>query len=180
MKLRVLLVLAASVALALAPVKVAMADSPVETRLTLSVPGSAELGKPLRIEAVLVDSAGKPVGKAPVGLYTSATFLSVASGPMEIDRAVTDASGKAVFEYLPTRAVNTEVRAEFAGNGALLPSHASGKFTVDGNTQIVRTHAGFSVPFLNKWILGGLLIIIWSLYLFVVSRVLRVAQARHN
>ncbi len=68
MKLRVLLVLAASMALALVPVKVAMADSPVETRLTLSVPGRAELGKPLRIEAVLVDSAGKPVGKAPVGL----------------------------------------------------------------------------------------------------------------
>ena len=50
-------------------------------------------------------------------------------------------------------------------------------FVVEGNFQLIQTQAGIKVPFLNKWVLGGVLIIIWSLYFFVVTRVLRIAQA---
>ena len=149
----------------------------VPTSLTLNVASRVDLGSPILIEATLRDQSGKPVGDAVVRLYTSATFLSTESGPIEIGDATTNENGVAIFEYVPSRNVTMEVRAEYQGDGQYEPSQATASFVVEGSRQLIQTHAGVNVPFLNKWVLVGVLTIIWSLYFFVATRVLRIAQA---
>ena len=149
----------------------------VTTSMAVSVAPRVELGSPTRIEATLRDQAGKPVGGAVVRLYTSATFLFTESGAIEIGKEITGPDGVAIFEYVPSRNVTTEVRAEYQGDDSYGPSHSTASFEVYGDRQLIQTHAGIQVSFINKWLLGGILIIIWSLYLFVVSRILRIAQA---
>ena len=122
-------------------------------------------------------TVSKKVGGAVVRLYTSATFFFTESGAIEIGKEITGPDGVAIFEYVPSRSVTTEVRAEYQGDDSYGPSHSTASFEVYGDRQLIQTHAGIQVSFINKWLLGGILIIIWSLYLFVVSRILRIAQA---
>ena len=103
----------------------------IPTSLVLNVDSRVTLGSPARIEATLRDQSGKPVGEAVVRLYTSATFFSTESGPIEIGQATTGPDGVAVFEYVPSRNVTMEVRAEYQGDGQYGPSQAMASFVVE-------------------------------------------------
>ncbi|MDO8473848.1 MAG: hypothetical protein Q7T05_08570 [Dehalococcoidia bacterium] len=167
----------ASFGLILAAPLTSAAGTALPTVLSLKVGTPVELGDTARIQASLRDERGNPVKQATLRLYTSATFMSTESGAIEIGDAKTDENGVALFEYVPTRNVTMEVRAEYQGDSRYEPSQATTSFVVEGNRQLVLTEVGVKVPFLNKWLLVGLLSIIWSLYFFVVTRVLRIAQA---
>lgn len=174
---RVLISLAIAVTVAVFGATPAGAESPsVGTKLELRSLPAVDLGDSIHVYARLLDESGKPVAKEEVVLYTSFTFMSTSSGPIEIGRATTDAAGVADIEYLPTRGGSTEVRAEFLGNTKYKSSQAVGTFVARGGQQIYGVQVGITVPFLSKWLLGGLLFIIWTLYLFVVTRVLRIVQ----
>ena len=153
----------------------AAADSPAKaTTIELSVPASGVIGTSMHISATLTDAGGKPVVGATVGLYTSATFLSTRSGPMLIGEAKTDSGGVAAFDYTPDSSTTMEVRAEYAGDAGFLPSNAISGFAVTGSQDIYTESAPLRVPGINRWLLGGVFIMIYSLYLFVVSRVYKI------
>ncbi len=156
---------------------IAFAAGQAATKMTLAAPPSAVMGDPIRLEVSLQTEGGEPVAKAPIQFYTPATFLSGASGLIEIGDAVSDDKGIAVFEYVSRQDGENAVRARYAGDGRYAPSFSDVKFTIEGLHQFYEPEAGIHVRFVTKWLLVGLIGGIWSIYLFVGTRVLLIALA---
>lgn len=163
--------------LSMSSILVAAAQDMLPTKMTLSAPSQVSLGDVVQLRAHLQDEAGAPISGATARFFSYAAFLSSSTRLMEIGEAITDGQGVATIEYQPRRGGNIEVIVKYEGDSRYAPSQASIAFVVEGNEQLYQAQAGLSVPFINKWLLVGVVTVVWGILLFVGLLVLRIALA---
>ncbi len=187
------------------PLHAARAQSPLEpTQIAVGAPAQSNLGGPLTVQAVLADSQGRPISKAVIYFTTQATFLSD-HNDIVLAQAVTNANGQAVAEFVNDLSGTLTLRAEFRGDTQYAPSSATIETGTAGGDQVYAEHVGVDIPgfnvppvsapkaslqspqpdiarfvqglwpAMNGWPVAAVLIIVWSLYLFAVAFVFRVA-----
>ena len=191
---------AALVALALVLVagRVALAEGTGSepTAMSIGTPTTAGMGQTVTLQARLVDDTGSPIEKAAIDFVTPTSFLS-GSGDVVVARAVTDKQGLAVARYQVRSAGQTTVRAEYKGDDRYAATTATAQMTIVGTDQLYTQKAGVAIPFLNEppafvsalgispqslprlsgWPIAATLLVVWSLYGFVVTLIFRVALA---
>jgi cytochrome c553 len=169
------------------------------TTITLGAPATAPLGQRITVQALLVDSAGRPISKAKVDFTLPMSFLT-GSGNMVVAEVITNKDGQAVAD-LENRSTGTiTLRAEFHGDDQYAASSAAAQVNVTGDEQLYAEDIGVHIPLFNAplalnaggnvtfigaalwpsmtgWPIAAVLIIIWSLYLLVVTRIFSLAAA---
>jgi len=174
-------------------------SAPEATSMTVGAPATAALGQRITVQALLVDSTGRPISKATVDFSMPMTFLT-GNGKMVIVETVTDKDGRARAEIENRSSGAITLLAEFHGNDAYAPSSAAAQITVTGDEQQYAEDIGVHIPLFNAplsltaggnvtvigaalwpsftgWPIAAVLIVIWALYVFVVTQIFRVASA---
>ena len=185
--------------------RVARAQSPLEpTQIAIGAPAESNLGTPLTVQALLTDSQGHPIAKAPVFFATQETFLH-ATGDVILAQAITNGNGQAVAEIKDDFPGTITLQAEFRGDAHYAPSQATTPIVSTGSQQVYAEHVGVDVPGLNVppvrapmasvqsspggiwgfvaslwpamngWPVAAILLLVWSMYLLAVRSVVRVA-----
>ncbi len=191
--------------LALLAPRSALAQSAKEaTAIRVGAPAQLELGAVVTVQAMLVDSAGSPIPNATIDFTSSATFLS-ASGEMVVAQARTGGNGQGVAQFTNTLSGSITLHARFRGDNRYAPSDATTQMNIAGDAQLYVPQVGVQIPGLNQpppvpaaaslsrpmiglapdvpnlwpsmsgWPIALILITIWSLYVFVVGLLFRIA-----
>lgn len=147
-----------------------------EPTLVINAPAEATLGEAVSVEATLLAPDGSPVAGQPIQFFSPTTFTSVTER-MLLGQATTDAAGVASLEYEFRRNEEVQVIARYGGDSQYAPVEASAAVMVQGSTQLYQEKAGIRVPGLNVSLLVGILGLVWSVYFFVFTLVLRIARA---
>ncbi len=174
------------------------------TQIEIGAPAQWSVGGPITVQAVLADSQGHPISKAVIYFTTSATFLGD-KGDVVVAQAVTNSKGQAVAEFVVDTSGSFTLSAEFQGDAQYAPSKAAVQPTVPDGQQVYSDHIGvdlpgFNVPpvsapkaslqssqsiagfiqnlwpAMNGWPVAAVLLLVWSMYLFAVTFVVRVAS----
>jgi hypothetical protein len=176
------------------------------TVLRIGAPDHANLGEHITAQAMLADGTGKPIAKATIYFVTPASFLS-GSGDMVLAEAITSKNGQAVAHFTNDLSGSLNLRAEFRGDDRYAPSEATMQISVGGDAQLYVEDVGVHIPGLNEappvpveaslsqpsggvtadvqalwpslsgWPIALVLMLVWSLYLFVVVLIFRIAAA---
>ncbi|MBI3680398.1 MAG: Ig-like domain-containing protein, partial [Acidobacteria bacterium] len=178
-------------------------DAREATAIRIGAPASLEAGQRAVIQAVLVDSAGKPIAKALIAFTSPAAFLNN-SGDAVVATAVTNKGGQAVIEYEARSAGRLTLKAEYRGDERYAPAQASAQLNVSNSEQLYVEYVAVRIPGLNTppfvnpwastrpgsgvtfyiaalwpamtgWPIAAVLIVVWSLYVFVAVMFFRVA-----
>lgn len=173
------------------------------TQILVGAPAQANLGEPLTVQAVLADSQGHPISKAVIYFTTKATFLGSASDVV-LAQAVTNGKGQASAQLVDDFSGSITVHAEFRGDSQYAASDATAQISAADEQQVYVQHVGvdlpgFNVPpvgapqasvqsqqglagfvqnlwpAMNGWPVAAVLFLVWSIYLFAVTFVFRVA-----
>lgn len=186
--------------------QIARAQSALEpTQIVVGAPAQATLGVPLTVQALLADSQGHPISQAVIYFTAPTKFLS-ASSDVVLAQAVTDGKGQAVAEVSDDSSATVTLHAEFRGDAQYAPSDATVQISAAGDAQVYAEHVGvdlpgFNVPpmgapeaslqspqqgiagfvqslwpAMNGWPVAAVLLLVWSMYLFAVRFVFRVAR----
>jgi len=133
--------------------------------VSVGAPGSAAVGSTVQVQAT-VTSDGVPVAGAMVSL-SYRTSLGGVSGPVELDRAVTDANGFAALFYEQRAANNGEMRVDYVGPEEGVTAGATFTIAVQpGGVQQYRSVSGVAIPWLNATVVIGLITLLWSVIAF--------------
>lgn len=193
-------------ALFLAMGSVALAQGAERTTLGLELPPRAELGQVAEVRARLTNASGAPIPNAMIVFSAPLAFLQ-AEGDVALADARTDENGAASAEIEVRSEGRLTIRAVFRGDERYAASAATAELAVEGSTQLYTQHAGVHLPGLNAgpaivplvrdgsvslglipgtsrlwpalsgWPIALALMIVWSLYGFVVVLLFRVARA---
>lgn len=189
-------VVALALILATGPLALADGTGSEPTAMSIGAPATAELGQTVTLQARLVDSTGAPIEKAAIDFVTPTTFLS-GSGDVVVARAVTDKQGLALARYEVRSTGQTTVRAVYKGADQYAATTAEANVAVAGTGQLYTETAGVAIPLLNEppsfvsalgippqslprlsgWPIAAALLLVWSLYGFVVVLIFRMALA---
>lgn len=181
------------------------AQTPQEaTYIKIGAPHEALLGDPLTVQAVLVDSHGKPIANASVYFTAPAQILN-SSADVNLAQAVTNKDGQGVAQIGVDTSGILALSAVFRGDDRYAPSKALTQIQVTGDSQVYAEHIGVDIPGFNvppvftatayaqspmpsiprifyglwpamtAWPIGAALIIVWSLYLVAVTFLFRIA-----
>lgn len=194
--------------LAFAP-RTVRAQSPLEpTQIEIGAPAQWNLGGPVTVQAVLADSQGRPISRAVIYFATRAKFLGSTSDVV-LAQAATNRNGQAVATFTADISGTVVLQAEFRGDAEYAPSTATIQPSVAGNQQVYSEHVGvdlpgFNVPpvgapkaslesspsltgfiqslwpTMNGWPVAAVLLLVWSMYLFAVTFVFRVAALENE
>ena len=162
-----------SALLALAP-SAASAQEIASTELELIVVAEAAVGDNVVITGRLM-AGGAPVPEAEIVFSRSARFMNTGND-LEIDRATTDATGKAVVEFSPRTEGEQLVIAEFKGKTALRESFSEIPIMVNPGPRQYSQEAGIGVPGVNVFFLVAVLSAVWGTFAFVMSIIWRIAR----
>lgn len=193
-------------ALLLAMGSVALAQGAEPSTLGLELPPRGALGQVAEVRARLTDASGAPIPKATI-IFTAPLAFLQAEGDVVLADARTDENGVASAEIEARSEGRLTIRAVFRGDERYAPSSATAELAVEGSAQLYAQHAGVHLPGLNAgpavvpivrdgsvslgvipgasplwpamsgWPIALALIIVWSLYGFVVLLLFRVARA---
>ncbi len=187
--------------------RAARAQTPQEpTQISIGAPAQTSLGERVTVQAVLVDKRGNPISKATIYFTTSATFLNQRDDVV-LAQALTNKDGQAVAQFQNDFSGTITLRAEFRGDDRFASSNATMSVGAIGDEQVYIEHVGVDIPGLNVppviapmvsvqspmrgvsllvdslwpsmtgWPIAAALIVVWSLYLFTVTLVFRVAAS---
>ncbi len=180
-------------------------DGREATTLRIGAPARLAQGERGTVQAVLTDSAGKPIGKAVVVFTSPANFLNN-SGDTVVGSATTNKSGQAVFAYDARNPGSVTLTADYRGDERYAPAQATAQIEVSGGEQLYVEHPAVHIPLLNTppfvnpwaavkppqglpleisalwpamtgWPIAAVLIVVWSLYVFVSVMIFRVSAA---
>lgn len=179
-------------------------ESKEATAIRIGAPAQLGLGDTTYVQAVLADSSGKAVAGATIYFVTPAGFLGN-SGDEVVGKASTDKNGQAVSEFNSRDPGAITLRAEFRGDDRYAPANAETQINVTGDQQVYVEHVGVHIPGLNEappapvtaslkptfegvtpevqalwpslsgWPVALALMTVWSVYLFVVVLIFRIA-----
>lgn len=165
LKVRRLLVVIAPLVLLLASTTPALAADPVV--LEIQTPKQVSLGDEIVVTVVLRDGSGAPIPATGIILWTGARFLSV-GGAMELDRASTNAQGRATFNYQVRTEKSLTLNASFPGDGRYAFGQASAEVEVLGSAQLYQSTAGVRVGGIGVWLLAAVVGGVWATYFAVM------------
>ncbi len=182
------------------------AQSPQEpTQMIIGAPAQTNLGAPLTVQVVLVDSRGNPISKEVIYFTTKAAFLND-NGNVVLAQAVTNKDGQAVAQFADDFSGTITLHAEFRGDDHYASSNATTQIATIGENQVYVEHVGVDIPgfnvppisapvasvqsplegvslfiqdlwpAMNGWPVAAVLLLVWSLYFFAVTFVFRVAR----
>jgi Ni/Fe-hydrogenase subunit HybB-like protein len=181
----------------------ASAADPVATKMVMALPAEAHIGQTISAQARLQDQSGAPVVKAQIKFTVTLGFLGSSTRVVLAD-AITDTAGEVTVEFDIRTEGTHEVRAAFGGNDQHAFSNATAKIVVAGTEQLYVQRAGVRIPGLNEapvigeqaspqggfaelvaglwprlsgWPIALVLIVVWSLYLYVAVLVARISRA---
>ncbi len=203
--LRTLVIPIALAVLIVAPRTVSAQSAQEATQISIGAPAQANLGTPLTVQALLVDSRGNPISKETVYFTTNATFLNN-SGDVVLAQAVTNKDGQAVAEFTDDFSEAITLHAEFRGDAQYAASNATAQIAAVGEDQVYVDHIGVDIPgfnvppvgapqasiqsqqglagfirslwpAMNGWPIAAVLLLVWATYFFAVTFVFRVAAA---
>ncbi len=149
-------------------------DHPAHLKVVL--PDRVRLGATVTIRASLTDADGHPISGATIYFERPAYWGDEVNGHMLIGSAVTDRMGMATITEQLREAGGSDVDALFAGNSTYRETEASASYTVTGDRQLFRSHAGIRIRWLNLWVLGGVIALVWVLYFVVGLRILEILR----
>ena len=149
-------------------------DHPVNLKIAL--PADVRLGETVTIRAKLTDAKRSPISGATIYFERPAYWGDEVNGHMMIGSAVTDRMGMATITEQFRESGESDVDALFMGDPTYAETDASASYTVTGNAQLFRPHAGISIPWLNLWILGAVIALVWVLYFVVGLRILAILR----
>ena len=180
------------------------ADDRAPTTLTAAVPGQAQIGQTIAAQARLLDGKGAPIARQRITFSAELRFLESTSNAV-LAEAVTDKDGVVSVTFDLRTSGSLTVRASFAGDTRYAPSEASAPVDIGGDQQLYVQAAGVRIPGLNEppqtgavmlaepspiagffnalwpalsgWPIAAVLLIVWSLYVFVGYLVTRIARA---
>lgn len=174
------------------------------TRLALEAPARASVGDVIAVHALLVRGSGAPIARATIEFLAPMQFLN-GSGDVILASARTGTDGRATASFEVRTAGPLALRAVFRGDDRLAAAEAAAEIAIEGEAgQLYAQHAGVLIPGLNEpppmgpsmlavaddstlgrvralwpsmsgWPIAGALIVVWSLYAFVVRMLFRVA-----
>jgi hypothetical protein len=192
--------------LTVAPLTVRAQSALETTQIVVGAPAQPNVGGPLTVQAVLADSQGRPISKAAIYFTTSASFLKSTSDVVlgqAVTNGDGQAVTQFVDDFSGTFTLRAEFRgdAQYAPSNATVETSAAGERQVYAEHVGVDI-PGFNVPPLvgasraslqspqseiagfveslwpamNGWPVAAALLIVWSMYLFAVKFVFRVAS----
>lgn len=125
------------------------------------------VGRVMSIEARLLDAGGSPVPDQVVTFFLDAEFLNT-SGLVEIGRARTDKTGRAVLSYTLRQSGERTITARFDGNGLLGSAGASQALSVAQGPQTYVEKPPFRIPGANIVMVTAVIVATWGLLLVVI------------
>ena len=201
---RLLAGIAVFTVLASIPYAVRAQSSPEPTQISIGAPAQANLGERLTVQAVLVDSHGRPISKESIYFTAPASFLNTNDDAV-LAQAVTNKDGQAVAQFVDDFSGTVTLNAEFRGDDQYAASNATTQISAAGETQVYAEHIGVVIPGfnappalgtmasiqspdqgilqrfrslwprMNAWPIAAVLIVVWLLYLRAVRYVFRIA-----
>jgi len=176
----------------------AQAADPIATKVAFALPATARIGQQISVQARLTDAQGAPIPGALIKITEVREFLGTSTRVLIAD-GTTDKTGTLTVSFdLRTEGAH-EIRAGFAGDDRYAFSNSSATITVSGTEQLYVQDAGVRVPGLNEapsfgpssesgpiaalfprlsgWPIAAVLLIVWSLYLYVARLVMRISRA---
>jgi len=185
--------------------RTARAQNPLEpTQIMIGATAQSNLGGLLTVQALLADGHGRPISKAMIYFTTQAEFLGKNSDVV-LAQAVTNARGQAVAEFADDFSGPLTLNAEFRGDTEYAPSTATLQAGTASGKQVYTEHIGVDIPgfnvppvsapraslassqqgiagfvqslwpAMNGWPIAAVLLLVWSMYLFAVTFVFRLA-----
>jgi len=182
----------------------AQAADPIATQLEFALPPQAAIGQQLQAQVRLTDAQRAPVAKASIRIFMPQQFLGAAT-TVTLANGLTDATGTLTVTFDIRTAGTFDVRAGYAGDSRYAPSSASGRIVIRDGGQLYVEDTGVRIPGLNVmpfvdggaasaeggvvsffaglfprlsgWPIALVLIVVWSLYLYVALLVARISRA---
>jgi hypothetical protein len=144
------------------------------THLELVVPDEAELGDTITVRATLLDDHGRPVLGAAVSFLRTASLGEHLPDDLLLGTATTDEHGVASVEHEIRSSGETHVSAIFAGDATHDAVDVETELMVEGDRQLYEPTAGIRVPWLNLWVLAGVIAFVWALFFRVGLRIIAI------
>lgn len=142
--------------------------------IMIEVPPTGQLGGTITATATLTDADGMAIAGAMVVFETDAVWGAEFQGHMAIGSAETNDAGVASITYQLRTSGDVEVAAAFAGDHDHLPAEEETSLKVAGDQQLYSPSVGLRIPWLNLWVLAAVIMLVWSVYLAVGRRVIRI------
>jgi hypothetical protein len=149
----------------------------METSLEIVVPDEVKLGSPFQARAVLSDADGRPIAGMTIVFEADASWSEELAGHMVIGTAVTNDRGIATLSTTARTSGSYEVAGYFPGNDRFDAVAEEAELEVHGGSQLYVPAAGIRIPWLNLWVLAGVVGLVWLTYFLVGSRLLRIARS---
>lgn len=151
------------------------APAPTPAHLELVLPEDADLGATLTIRAVLRDDHGRPIEGATISFVRSGFQGGSLPGDLDLGTAMTDEEGVATLDHQVRTSGDIHVSASFLGDATHRGAMTEGELMVAGDRQLYAPTAGIRLPWLNVWVLAGVIALVWILYFRVGLRILAIA-----
>jgi hypothetical protein len=145
--------------------------------LELRMPKEIRLGSTVTITAVLEDDHGMPIAGGTVAFERPAFWGDGMSGHMLVGEVMTDKDGMAVITDRIRTSGDVDIEATFVGDAVHREAMAEESISVLGDVSLYQPSAGLNVPWLNLWILAGVIALVWGLYLVVGARLVAIARS---
>jgi len=150
---------------------------PVGTRLELKAESTTVSGRPVKIDATLVDEDGDPVFGALIRLVTPADFLGSSADEI-LTEATTGPTGAATMYFAPVEAGQAKVTARVVETRLYGPAEAALTFQVK---EPVPGYHKAPVGVGGRWARSYLVLVplagVWFTYLMVVGQMRKIRRA---
>ena len=164
------------------------AADPAATKVAFALPAQATIGQQISAQARLTDAAGAPIANAQIKFTEVQAFLGNETRVLIAD-GLTDATGTVTVTFDLRTEGEHQIRAGFSGDDRYAFSNATAAIQLAPAGQLYVQSAGVRVPGLNDglltglfprlsgWPIGLVLIVVWSLYMYVAVLVARISRA---
>ncbi|HEX6581794.1 MAG TPA: hypothetical protein VF195_13115 [Actinomycetota bacterium] len=146
-------------------------------RVVLDLPEEASVGGATTIRAVVTHREdGDPVEGLMVTFEAPATWGEALAGSMVLGTAVTDHDGTAVIATEIRAAGDLEVTARVESAEGFREASTTASLEVVRQRQVVEDEVGLRIPWLNLWVLAGVIGLVWLLYLTAAGHLRAIAR----
>lgn len=150
---------------------------PEPLRVVLTLPDEASVGQDATIRAVVTHREdGDPIEGLIVTFEAPVAWGEVLGGPMMLGTATTDHDGTAIISTEIRAAGDLEVTARVEGAEGFRSASTTASLQVVRQRQLVVEQVGLRIPWLNLWVLAGVLGLVWVLYLTAASHLRAIAR----
>lgn len=168
---------AALVALLLWAVPAAMQAEPGPTTLRVAAPTISSVGEDIHFTVTLLDGEGQPIVGAMVQVYERVAFMDTAPADVLVAAGSTAEDGTARIHYVARRAGARAFTVSYAGDEDHAAQAASFEMPVAAGGQIYQVEPPAGIPGVSRFLVSGILIIVWGTMLIIALHVVAIVRA---